>query len=58
MKYRTDPELQDQFTIDRLEELLKAKAEEYKIFGITGEDVMRDCEIRQKIQVLKNSLRL
>ena len=44
--------------IARLERLLKFKADEYKLFGITPTDIENDNEIRQKISVLKKSVKL
>ncbi len=53
----TDEQIADQLEIDRLERLLWQRSDAYRIFGETGEDAMQDKEIRQKIQILKNSFR-
>lgn len=57
-KHRTEVELSDINEITRLESLLESRRTEYEIFGITGEDAAQDIEIRNKINVLKQSLKL
>lgn len=52
---KTDAVLRDENEIARLKRLLKSKAEEYKIFGMTTEDSIKDSEIRQHIKVLEQS---
>ena len=57
-KYRSDTELRDINEITRLESLLESKRSEYQVFGMTGEDAVKDIEIRKHINILRQSLRL
>ena len=57
-KWKSDGELSDIQEVARLKRLLKSKSDEYKIFGITTYDIEKDNEIRKKIQVLEQSLKL
>ena len=57
-QHLTDAQLADMNEVARLKQLLRAKAGEYEIFGRTTEDVIKDNEIRQKVKVLEQSLKL
>lgn len=44
------------FEIEHLKALLASRKEEYAIFGRTGEDAVRDAEIRARIRELEEAL--
>ncbi len=47
--------MKDTFEIERLEELLKGRKEEYEIFGATTRDLAKDNQIRNKIRELESN---
>lgn len=54
----TEQQLDNMLKIKHLKELLKAKEEEYEIFGRTNEDIRDDAKIKQEINMLEKELGL